>query len=303
MILAGNQLHEEIQLSNSSQEPHEKILIIGLGQIGYSNAKYMTSKGLWVEGYDVSQQALHRALDGGVIKKIATDFVDYDYYVICISTHQQENMFMPDLNGIYEVAYHISKQGKPGALVGIDSTIPRGTSHKVNQILEHRQHVVHVPHRFYINEQKDHGVNQTRVIGSCKPCCMQKAQHFYGKLLEIPLFPVSSPDIAELTKIVENSYRYVEIAFAEELKIICDKTNVDFNELRSAVNTKWNIDILEAQKGIGGHCLPKDSQMLLDISKNVIHSSVIEAAKKIDHQYRMHIEKLPQNQLALNLQR
>ena len=303
MILAGNQLPEEIQLSNNSQVPQEKILIIGLGQIGYSNAKYMTSKGLWVEGYDVSQQALHRALDGGVIKKIATDFVDYDYYVICISTHQQENMFMPDLNGIYEVAYHISKQGKPGALVGIDSTIPRGTSQKVNQILEHRQHVVHVPHRFYINEQKDHGVNQIRVIGSCKFCCMQKAQHFYGKLLEIPLFPVSSPDIAELTKIVENSYRYVEIAFAEELKIICDKTNVDFNELRSAVNTKWNINILEAQKGIGGHCLPKDSQMLLDISKNVIHSSVIEAAKKIDHQYRIHIEQSSAQHIPVSLNR
>ena len=56
MILAGNQLHEEIQLSNNSQVPQEKILIIGLGQIGYSNAKYMTSKGLWVEGYDVTNR-------------------------------------------------------------------------------------------------------------------------------------------------------------------------------------------------------------------------------------------------------
>ena len=303
MILVGTQLHEVIQMTNNLPKTKEKTLIIGLGQIGYSNAKYMTSKGLWVEGYDVSQHALHRALDDGVIKKIATDFADYDFYIICISTHQQENMFMPDLNGIYEVAYHISKKGKPGALVGIDSTIPRGTSHKVNQILEHKQHVVHVPHRFYINEQKDHGVNQKRVIGSCNRCCMQKAQYFYGKLLEIPLFAVSSPDIAELTKIVENSYRYVEIAFAEELKILCDKTDVDFNELRSAVNTKWNVNILEAQKGIGGHCLPKDSQMLLELSKDIIHSSVIEAAKKIDHQYRIHNENLSHNQLTINTRR
>ncbi len=290
-------------MSNNFSKPLEKTLVIGLGQIGYSNAKYMTSKGLWVEGYDVSQQALHRALDDGVIKKIATDFVDYDFYIICISTHQQENMFMPDLNGIYEVAYYISKQGKPGALVGIDSTIPRGTSHKVNQILEHKQHVVHVPHRFYINEQKEHGVNQTRVIGSCNSCCMEKAQYFYGKLLEIPLFSVSSVDIAELSKIVENSYRFIEIAFAEELKIICDKINIDFNELRTAINTKWNINILEAQQGIGGHCLPKDSQMLLELSKDVIHSSVIEAAKKIDHQYRLHIEQIVSNHLPLNLNR
>jgi UDP-N-acetyl-D-mannosaminuronic acid dehydrogenase len=138
-------------------------------------------------------------------------------------------------------------------------------------------------------------------MGSCKPCCQEKSKHFYGKLLGIPVFPVSSPDIAELTKIVENSYRYVEIAFAEELKIICDKINVDFNELRTAINTKWNINILEAQQGIGGHCLPKDSQMLLDISKDAVHSSVIEAAKKIDHQYRIHNEKLSKNQITINL--
>jgi UDP-N-acetyl-D-mannosaminuronic acid dehydrogenase len=303
MILVGNQLQEELQLYNNDIHSPQKILIIGLGQIGYSNAKYMISKGLWVEGYDISQHAIKRALTDGVIKKAAVNFADYDYYIICISTHQQENMFMPDLRGIYEVAYQISKQGKSGALIGIDSTIPRGTSQRIEQILEHRLHVVHVPHRFYINEQKEHGVNQIRVMGSCKSCCQEKAKHFYGKLLGIPVFPVSSPDIAELTKIVENSYRYVEIAFAEELKIICDKINVDFNELRSAVNTKWNANILEAQQGIGGHCLPKDSQMLLDISKDVVHSSVIEAAKKIDHQYRIHNEKLSQNQLTINMNR
>jgi UDP-N-acetyl-D-mannosaminuronic acid dehydrogenase len=263
----------------------------------------MISKVLWVVGYDISQHALNRALSDGVIKKAAVNFADYDYYIICISTHQQENMFMPDLRGIYEVAYQISKQGKSGALVGIDSTIPRGTSQRIEQILEHRLHVVHVPHRFYINEQKDHGVNQTRVMGSCKSCCQEKGKIFYENLLGIPVFPVSSPDIAELTKIVENSYRYVEIAFAEELKIICDKINVDFNELRAAINTKWNINILEAQQGIGGHCLPKDSQMVLDLSKNVIHSSIIEAAKKIDQQYRIHIEQLVPNHLPLNLTR
>ena len=303
MILAGNQLQKEIQLYHNDIHLSQKILIIGLGQIGYSNAKYMISKGLWVEGYDISQHALKRALADGVIKKAAINFADYDYYIICISTHQQENMFMPDLRGIYEVAYQISKQGKSGALVGIDSTIPRGTSHRIEQILEHRLHVVHVPHRFYINEQKEHGVNQMRVMGSCKSCCQEKAKNFYGKLLGIPVFSVSSPDIAELTKIVENSYRYIEIAFAEELKIVCDKINVDFNELRHAVNTKWNVNILEAQKGIGGHCLPKDSQMLLDISKGAVNSSIIEAAKKIDHHYRIHIEKLLQNQLAINLNR
>ncbi len=302
MMLVGNQLLEKIKMSVNFEESHsEKVLIIGLGQIGYSNAKYMTSKGLWVDGHDTSQKAVDRALDAGIIKSQAINFASYDYYVICISTHKPENMSMPYLDGLYEIAYQISKQGKSGALVGIDSTIPRGTTHKVEEILEHRLHVVHVPHRFYINEQRDHGVNQTRVCGASDECCMEKAKIFYGKLLGIPLFPVSTADVAELTKIVENSYRYVEIAFAEELKILCDKINIDFEELRSAINSKWNINILEAQKGIGGHCLPKDSQMLVDLYKNVLYSSVVEAAKKIDQQYRLHIEQFVPNHLAINL--
>ncbi len=287
----------------NKQNHSKKVLVIGLGQIGFSNAKYMTSRGLWVDGYDINQKAVNRALDAGIIKSQAANFASYDYYVICISTHQPENMYMPYLDGLYEVAYQISKEGKSDALVGIDSTIPRGTTHRVEEILEHRLHVVHVPHRFYINEQKEHGVNQTRVCGARNQCCMEKAKSFYGKLLEIPLFPVSSADIAELTKVVENSYRYVEIAFAEELKILCDKINIDFEELRSAINSKWNINILEAQKGIGGHCLPKDSQMLVDLYKNILYSSVVEAAKKIDQQYRLHLEQFVPNHLQVNLSR
>ncbi len=181
------------------------------------------------------------------------------------------------------------KAGKV-ALLGVDSTVPRGTTKKIHQILNHKIHVVHVPHRYYRHEKNEHGVNQRRVFGACEQCCYQKAEEFYGNLLKIPLHRVDDPDIAELTKIAENSYRYVEIAFAEELKVLCDKINIKFEELRKAINTKWNINILEAHHGIGGHCLPKDSQMLLDISKSVIPTSIIEAAKKIDSQYRVHLQ-------------
>jgi UDP-N-acetyl-D-mannosaminuronic acid dehydrogenase len=59
--------------------------------------------------------------------------------------------------------------------------------------------------------------------------------------------------------------------------------------LRNAINTKWNIKVLEAREGIGGHCLPKDSQMFLGLLKNVLDTSIIEAAKKVDGEYRQHI--------------
>lgn len=285
-------LDQKSGLDQNSNEP-KKILIIGLGQIGYSNAEYITSLGLKVDGYDISEKAIQRALENKVIQNRAASFEGYDYYVICISTHKPDNMFVPFLDGLFDISQRLAQEGKTGALVGIDSTITRGTSEKVKQILGHRLHVVHVPHRFYVHEKQEHGVKQTRVLGACDPCCENEAKSFYGKMLEIPLHSVSSVDIAELTKVVENSYRFMEIAFAEELKIICDKSNINFDELREAINTKWNIKILEAKDGIGGHCLPKDSQMFLEFSNNMLVTSLIKAAKLIDKEYRYHsIQKL-----------
>ncbi|MGI0026834.1 MAG: NAD(P)-binding domain-containing protein [Nitrosopumilaceae archaeon] len=284
---------------NSLKNNGKKILIIGLGQIGYSNAEYMSSIGLEVDGYDISEKAIQRALDNGVIHNKALNFKNYDYYIICISTHRPEDMFIPYLDGLYDIARRISHEGKTDSLVGIDSTITRGTSEEIKKILGHRLHVAHVPHRFYINEKKEHGVRQTRVLGGCESCCIEKAKYFYGNMLKIPLHIVSSAEIAELTKVVENSYRFMEIAFAEELKMVCDKSSVDFNELRNAINTKWNIKILEANGGIGGHCLPKDSQMFLDFSKNVLVTSLIGAAKMVDQQYRFHLAQRAAQEMPL----
>jgi UDP-N-acetyl-D-mannosaminuronic acid dehydrogenase len=267
----------------------KKVLVIGLGQIGYSNAEYMTIKGLSVDGYDINEKAVQRALDDQVIRKRAHGFAGYDYYIVCISTHRPDDMFSPYLDGLYDIAKRLSYEGKAGALVGIDSTITRGTSEKIKEILGHRLHVVHVPHRFYVHEKSDHGVRQTRVVGGCGECCIEKARQFYGVMLDIPLHPVRSIEVAELCKIVENSYRFVEIAFAEELRMFCERSGIDFAELREAINTKWNIKVMEARDGIGGHCLPKDSQMFLSLSKNVLDSSIIEAAKKVDAEYRYHI--------------
>ncbi len=290
-------MHNEKSEGNNS-----KILVIGLGQIGYSNAEYMTSMGLDVDGYDVSESAVMRALDAGVIRNRARNFEGYDYYIICISTHNPEDMSMPLQDGIFQLAEKISREGKPGALVGIDSTISRGTSYRVLDILNHRLHVCHVPHRFYINEKQDHGVRQTRVVGACDSCCMAEAKRFYGEILDIPLFEVSSIEVAELCKIVENSYRFLEIAFAEELKMMCDNSGVNFKELRDAINTKWNVKILDARDGIGGHCLPKDSQMFLNNTKTHVGLSIIEAAKEIDLKYRMHIRRKVEQDTHMQVQ-
>jgi nucleotide sugar dehydrogenase len=269
-----------------------RILIIGLGEIGYSNAEYMTSHGLKVDGYDISERAVQRALSEGVIRNRVTDFSGYDCYIICISTHDPNNMARPRLDGIFDVAHRLSREGKAGALFSIESTITQGTSARVIEILRHRMHVAHVPHRYYGEEKEEHGVQQLRVLGGCEQCCTNYAKRFYEGMLDIPVSVTNSVEIAELSKIVENAHRFVEIAFAEELKMVCDRCNIDFEDLRNAVNTKWNVEILEAREGIGGHCLPKDSQMLLEISGSALNTgSIIERAKTIDQFYRRSIRR------------
>lgn len=282
-------IQEKYENKSDLQTTNKKILVIGLGQIGFSNAEYMKSIGLKVDGFDISKESIQRAINAGIIEKAATSFEGYDYYIICISTHLPSDMFVPYLDGIYDLAKRLERDGKPGALIGIDSTVPRGTSDKIKEIVSHKLHVCHVPHRFYIHEKKEHGVNQTRVLGASDMCCENKAIEFYHDTLGVPLFQTSKVDVAELSKIVENSYRYLEIAFAEELKMVCDGIGINFNELREAINTKWNVKILEANGGIGGHCLPKDSEMVLEMSRKFVKSSLLETAKKVDLQYRSHI--------------
>lgn len=278
------------QKDNTLTDP--KILVIGLGEIGYHNAEYMTEIGLNVEGYDISQSAVKRALNDGVIKKEAKNFQGYDYYMICVSTHNPTNMFEPYLEGLLNVAEKINIEAKPGALVTIESTIPKGVSRKVCSILDHKLHVAHVPHRYFSEEKTEHGVKQLRVIGCCKPCCLVEASYFYVDLLHIPLHPVTTPEIAELTKVIENTHRFLEIAFAEELKMFCDNQTLNFEELREAVNTKWNENILEAREGIGGHCLPKDTQMYYQLSKHFLPASTVAAAIESDSAYTRFISNL-----------
>src|SRR5918999_805573 len=155
-----------------------KVLVIGLGQLGLPVARYVKERGLDVYGYDISSGALERAEKAIGIKK-ATSFNGFDVYIICVSTHKQEDMFSPQIEGIMSIVDKISREAKSGALVSIESTIPLGTSKKVFEMLNHRLHVVHAPHRWYALEEKEHGVNQLRVVGGVRDCCLRAALQFY----------------------------------------------------------------------------------------------------------------------------
>ena len=323
-----------------STNSFNKILVIGLGQLGLPVAKYVKERGFDVYGYDISTKALERAEKTAGVKK-AINFSGFDVYIICVSTHRQEDMFSPQIEGILSIVQDkIAKEAKNGALVSIESTIPKGTSKKVFEMLNHRLHVAHAPHRWYALEEKEHGVNQLRVVGGVCDCCLRAAMQFYdgavistieeqqaeastsksasieateimtsgngngngnghsknnhsifnstkNTSLGIPMHPVPEIEIAELTKIIENAHRYLQIAFAEDLYLYCQANNINFAELRDSLNTKWNVNVLEPREGIGGHCLPKDTKMFLNSSKS-IKSKILEAAIQTDETYRTH---------------
>ena len=109
------------------------------------------------------------------------------------------------------------------------------------------------------------------------------------RTLSIPMHSVSSAEVAELTKIVENAHRFLQIAFAEELYLYCQSNNIRFQELVKSINTKWNVEILEPRDGIGGHCLPKDTKMFVN-SSSIIKSKILQAAMEIDKGYREYIQ-------------
>lgn len=305
-----------------------KVLIIGLGQLGLPVARYVKERGFDdVYGYDISHEAMERAEKTAGIKK-ANDFSDFDVYVLCVSTHKSDDIFSPQIEGLLSIVERISREAKRnGALLSIESTIPKGTSKKVFEILNHRLHVAHAPHRWYSLEEKEHGVNQLRIVGGVSNCCLEAAMQFYHgkgsfeinidngnindgsidstiantntatttttlpskirKSLGIPMHPVSEIEMAELAKIIENAHRYLQIAFAEDLYLYCQANNVNFPELRDALNTKWNVHILEPREGIGGHCLPKDTKMFLQSSQSV-KSKILAAAIEVDEEYRQY---------------
>ena len=300
----------ELSAQNKPKIMFEKVLVVGLGQLGLPVAKYVKQKGFDTYGYDINPDALEFAFENYGIKKIEK-FSDIDVFILCISTHKPNDIYSPHIDGLLAIAEKISKEAKDGSLVSIESTIAKGTSKKIFELLNHRLHVAHAPHRWYALEEDIHGVNQLRVIGGVSDCCLRLAMGFYdgrnnnlgntdnmgavienediknNRSLEIPMHPVSEIEIAELTKIIENANRYMQIAFAEDLYLYCQANNIGFSELRNALNTKWNVNILEPRDGIGGHCLPKDTKMFIHSSRSV-RSKILSAALEVDSDYRRH---------------
>jgi len=143
------------QYDNNSPSQFNKVLVVGLGQLGLPVARYVKERGFDTYGYDISPKAVEMAQKTAAIEK-APNFGEFDVFILCVSTHKADDMFSPQIEGLLSIVEKISKEAKSGALVSIESTVPKGTSKKVFDALNHRMHVVHAPHRWYSLEEKEH---------------------------------------------------------------------------------------------------------------------------------------------------
>lgn len=260
-----------------------KVCVIGLGQVGLPTAAYILEKGFQVWGFDINSFAVKKAKEKEIKSTISWDKIPpMDVYIICASTTLRRGL--PDLSAIFDICKKIAHVADPSSLVSIESTIIPGTSRKIYENTFNKNiNLIHVPHRYWAGDPEKHGVKQLRVMGAINTESLEIGLKFYKELLQIPIHVVSSIEVAEMSKIAENAYRFVQIAFAEELRMICHQLNLNFDEVRKACNTKWNIEILEARDGIGGHCLPKDIRYLSALTSI---NSLLKGSITADENYK-----------------
>lgn len=237
-----------------------KVLVIGLGTVGYPTAQYM-GKFFDVYGYDTKFRSGKNFTAVRSLNRI-----EPDVFVVCVPTDQ-----------VRSVCETIASHNK---LVLIESTVQIGACREIAEGLS-IELLAHCPHRYWGMFPNLHGVRQLRVLGALNKESLELAKQFYFKI-EVPVHLVSSLEVAEASKLVENASRFVNIAFVEEAKMLCDKLGLSFDEVRQACNTKWNVHLLEARDGVKGACLPQDIRLLVELGGE---ESLMGGAIKADEKY------------------
>ncbi|NWF86463.1 hypothetical protein HXY32_01395 [Candidatus Bathyarchaeota archaeon] len=240
-----------------------------------------------VVGYDISLDKLEKS------SKLIAVFhspVEADVYVTIVNAGINGDNTL-DMLAIFDLCNEIARL-QSNALVAIESTVAVGACRQIAERFGFKR-LVHCPHRCWSGDSTKYDVVRKRILGALNEESLMADEEFYFKA-NIPLHKVLSLEVAELAKITENAYRFVEIAFAESLTITCKKFAISFEEVKTACNTlkrpeyDYHIQVLDATDGVGGHCLPKDTRYLL----SVMRSELLEGAILTDKFYKLWQKKL-----------
>jgi UDP-N-acetyl-D-glucosamine dehydrogenase len=314
------------ELKSKIEQRQARVAVIGLGYVGLPLALLYSDQGFPVTGFDIDQRKVSTLAAGGsYIFRITVPEIqkarsqgfsatsDYaqleqmDAIIICVPTPLNE-YHEPDLSYITGTAEALAPHLQPGQLVVLESTTYPGTTEEVLvPILEkgNRQGLKAARNGdaedkcFFVAfspEREDPG-NQTvarrdipKVVGGLEPKASELAGAIYGAIFNRTV-PVSSPAVAEMTKLLENIYRCVNIALVNELKLLCLRMGIDIWEVIEAASTKpFGFHPFYPGPGLGGHCIPVDPFYLSWKAKEWdFHTRFIELAGEINTNMPYHV--------------
>lgn len=293
----------------------QTISVIGLGYIGLPTAAIFASRKIRVIGVDVSKSTIDTINQGEIhivepeLDIIVSEAVSEGYlkatnisetadaYIIAVPTPFKNNgakIPEPDLSYIKSAASQIAPVLKKGDLVVLESTSPVGTTETLAEwLFEARsdlsfpQHnsvnpdinVAYCPERVLPGRILQELVENDRVIGGMTPRCSHRAVELYNIFVKGECV-ITDNRTAEMTKLTENACRDVEIAFANELSVICNKLDINVWDLISLANRHPRINILQPGPGVGGHCIAVDPWFI--ISKNPEESRLMHSARTVN---------------------
>lgn len=281
-----------------------KACFMGLGYIGLPTAIISSQHGINVCGVDINpkvvektnrgelhivepglQDLLKKALDSKSLVASTTPF-ESDVYLIVVPTPFKAK-HEPDISYVESATKTVIPFLKEGDLFIIESTSPVGTTEKMAELifaerpeLKGHIHIAYCPERVLPGNVIFELVNNDRVIGGIDDASADAAAEFYGKFVSGQLHKTNCRT-AEMCKLVENSSRDVQIAFANELSMICEKAGINVWELISLANKHPRVNILQPGCGVGGHCIAVDPYFISSAFPN--EAKIIAQARSINN--------------------
>lgn len=289
----------------------KRICMVGLGYIGLPTAVLLSNSGHQVLGIDVNGKLIDAINSGSfipdepglkvlldqVIKnssfRASNDYDQADYFIIAVPT-PIDNNFHADLSFIEAACCKFAKYLKSGDTVIIESTSPVATTEHVRDMLAVERpdlsfpgntrsegvSIAYCPERIIPGKALEELVNNSRVVGGISQNCAQSAVDLYKSFAVGTIDVVEDAKTAEFCKLIENSYRDVNIAFANEISIIADNLGINVWSAIKQANKHPRVNILNPGAGVGGHCIAVDPWFIVQSDK--ANSKLIKAAREVN---------------------
>lgn len=307
-------------LLDKIQHREAKIGVVGLGRVGLPTALSFCKAGFNVIGHDIDKNLLsiinskkspfeEEGIDVVLKSSIdtkkfhSTDNLqkivnDSDVLIVCVATPITDDI-RPDLSALENVCNSLSEFSLSGKVIIIESSIPPGTFDMLVLPCLRKKNIIgvdcwtaFVPERFAPGNAFSEIRTTPRVIGTIDKNSALLVKKLYEKIVTSQVF-VTTTQIAEVAKLVENTYRDVNVAFANEVGLICEKYGIDVLELIKVCNSHPRVKLLQPGPGVGGPCLPKDPYLLLNPPDHqMINSKIIIESRKINDNMPYHVVEL-----------